>query len=119
VQDGQVKAVLGGSGGIKILTTVAQVLLKIFAGVDPFSAVSLPRLHHNYFPNILDYENFTAVRGELELESQSTLEFLSSRGHTLVSTSGGAVSQLVLHDFDKGKLIGVSDLRKDGYPAGY
>lgn len=46
LQNGQLKAVLGGSGGIKILTTVAQVLLRLIAGHDPFTAVSLPRVHH-------------------------------------------------------------------------
>lgn len=46
IQNGQLKAVVGGSGGIKILTTVAQVLLNILDGYDPLSAVSRPRIHH-------------------------------------------------------------------------
>lgn len=135
LQNGQLKAVVGGSGGIKILTTVAQVLLNVFGGQDSLSAVSLPRVHHKFLPNVLIYENYTALMGDVELVPYSTREFLLQRGHNLSSASSGAMSQLVLHDLRRpaklnakslwnknvfmGKLIGVSDLRKDGYPSGY
>lgn len=70
------------------------------------------------------------MTGDLELVPRATRKFLLHRGHILSSLDSGAVSQLIVHDLGKsvapksngvflGKLVGVSDPRKDGYPAGY
>ncbi|CAM6129364.1 unnamed protein product [Calypogeia fissa] len=138
LKNGQLRAVIGGSGGIKILTTVAQALLKFLGGYDPLSAVSLPRIHHQFLPDVLNYENYTTVKGDVELLPDYTVRFLSSRGHDLAIETSGAVCQLIIQDLTRsarvprkmhhttpenkevfrGRLIGVSDLRKDGYPAG-
>ncbi|KAL3696797.1 hypothetical protein R1sor_010873 [Riccia sorocarpa] len=132
LEKGQLRAVLGGSGGIKILTTVAQVLLRHIAGDDPLEAVSLPRVHHQLEPNWVSYENFTNVRGEHIEVPAKTRESLLQKGHELRSANQ-AVCQLIVHDLSKpvspvhnkhggvflGKLTAVSDLRKDGYPAAY
>ncbi|KAL2643555.1 hypothetical protein R1flu_011142 [Riccia fluitans] len=132
LENGQLRAVLGGSGGIKILTTVAQVLLRHIAGYDPLDAVTLPRVHHQLEPNWVSYENFTNVRDEHIEVPWETRQSLLQKGHELRSASQ-AVCQFILHDLRKpvtpgyktydgvflGKLTAVSDLRKDGYPAGY
>lgn len=92
-------------------------------------------------PNIVYYENWTLVTGKhLELREE-TRKGLESKGHVLEAQAYGAVCQLVVQDLDKpatrpwfknwwfrgmfprnhvfyGKLIGVSDERKDGAPAG-
>lgn len=82
-------------------------------------------------PNWVSYENFTNVRAEhIEVLLKTRLGLIR-RGHELKSSSQ-AVCQFVLHDLSNpvvpynnqngifiGKLTAVSDLRKDGYPAGY
>lgn len=81
-------------------------------------------------PHVLNYENYTTVRGEIEFLPEHTLAFLLARGHNLSMETSGAICQLIIHDLSRhgkkphnngvfrGKLLGVSDLRKDGYPAG-
>lgn len=51
-KDGRVFAVAGASGGPRIITSTAQVLLNVLArGMDPLSAVNRPRLHHQLIPH--------------------------------------------------------------------
>lgn len=46
-QNGQLKAVVGASGGGFIIAGTAEVLLNHFAkGMDPFSSVMAPRVYH-------------------------------------------------------------------------
>lgn len=44
---------------------------------------------------------------------------LAQRGHNVTGTDWGAVVQAVVVGRDDGRLVGVSDPRKDGAPAGY
>ncbi|KAG0598252.1 hypothetical protein M758_12G058000 [Ceratodon purpureus] len=143
LQGGRLYGVLGGSGGIRIITTVAQVFLNQFVKkLDALTSVASTRVHHQLAPNIVHYENWTLVTGKhLELDEE-TRKGLESKGHVLEADQTGAVCQLVVQDLDNpavrssfqswlpykrlprpgvfyGKLIGVSDERKDGAPAGF
>ncbi|MCO5602320.1 hypothetical protein L7F22_056450 [Adiantum nelumboides] len=98
MKNGQFLAVLGGSGGTKIVTAVLQVFLNSFwKGYEPLDAVSSPRLHHQLFPDVLQYENWTTAIGELIEEPASVVEFLESKGHNMTSKFGGNVA-LIVHD---------------------
>ncbi|CAI7903812.1 unnamed protein product [Closterium sp. NIES-53] len=47
LQDGQLKAVVGGAGGTVIISAVLQVILHFFCqGYSPFKAIDAPRIHH-------------------------------------------------------------------------
>lgn len=69
---------VGGSGGPTIITGTLQVLLNLihFDGIvgEVGRAVSAPRLHHQWVPEILMYD---------EGYSQKTLDGLLARGHKL------------------------------------
>ena len=53
LQDEQVQAVVGASGGGMIIAGTAEVLLNHFArGMDPLSSVMAPRVYHQVFMNI-------------------------------------------------------------------
>ncbi|KAH7443468.1 hypothetical protein KP509_02G036300 [Ceratopteris richardii] len=132
LKDGQFLAALGGSGGIKIITTVIQVFIDSFwKNYSPLESVVRPRLHHQLIPNVLNYENWTTVGGELIDEPNDVLEYLKSRGHSLAASSPGGISQLIKQTLCKPEasfhlskqerfcLTAVSDLRKDGFPAAY
>lgn len=47
MQDNQLAAVIGGSGGMNIIPAVVQVFLNYFVlGLDPLAAVQNPRVYH-------------------------------------------------------------------------
>ncbi|KAJ4794169.1 Gamma-glutamyltranspeptidase [Rhynchospora pubera] len=119
LKDGELKAVVGASGGVMIPAATIQVVFNHFAlQLDPFSSVFAPRVYHKLIPNVVQYENWTTVSGDhIELPA-STREELQQRGHVLQGlTSGGAISQFIVHNF--GELTAVSDPRKGGLPAGF
>ncbi|XP_020598939.1 gamma-glutamyltranspeptidase 3-like [Phalaenopsis equestris] len=83
-------------------------------------------------PNVVLYENWTAIDDEQIQVSLEAQTFLKQRGHQLRNISGGSVAQFVVHNLQNpvpvveerkdgifyGKLTAVSDPRKDGGPAG-
>ncbi len=55
--DGAVDAVVGASGGPRIITGTTQVLLSSYLlSLDAAQSVSRPRLHHQWMPNMLEME---------------------------------------------------------------
>ncbi|MBF2753667.1 MAG: gamma-glutamyltransferase [Gammaproteobacteria bacterium AqS3] len=74
-RDGLPVLVTGSPGGSFIITTVLQVLLNVLEhGMNLAEAVSAPRIHHQWKPDMLFHE-----RGV----SPDTLKLLEGRGHTL------------------------------------
>lgn len=89
-------------------------------------------------PNVVQYENFTAINGDYIGVAEDTKMFLAERGHELKALSSGAIVQLIVQRFKeeeeemiieigrkigkkskpfKGLLTAVCDPRKDGKPA--
>ncbi|XP_061703580.1 glutathione hydrolase 1 proenzyme-like isoform X2 [Syngnathoides biaculeatus] len=106
----RVKMVVGGSGGTKITTAVAQVILKaLFFNYDLKKAVSDPRLHNQLSPN--------ATVAEPDFD-KVVLQGLAKKNHvTQFLKSSGAVVQAVVR-YEDG-LHAQSDPRKWAYAAGY
>lgn len=109
------KAVMavGGSGGPLIITATLQTLLgAIDFGLSVEDAVSAPRIHHQWMPDVLNVEK--AVPAE-------TTEVLRSYGHKVTPlTSKVSVTAVgVSGEDDARTLNATSDPRKGGVPAGY
>ncbi|XP_077354683.1 glutathione hydrolase 1 proenzyme-like isoform X2 [Festucalex cinctus] len=106
----RVKMVVGGSGGTKITTSVAQVIVKaLFFDYDLEKAVSEPRLHNQLSPN--------ATVAEPDFD-KNIMEGLAKKNHeTKFLKSSGAVVQAVVR-YEDG-LHAQSDPRKWAYAAGY
>lgn len=129
VKDGQLKAVVGASGGIMIIAATVEVLLNHFAKeMDPLSSVLTPRLYHQLIPNIVQYENWTTVKGDHFEVPVTIRESLQKKGHVLQPLAGGTICQFIVHNIENsrshgtikfGSLTAVSDPRKGGLPAGY
>ncbi|NNG13095.1 MAG: gamma-glutamyltransferase [Halobacteria archaeon] len=68
-------AILGTPGGSRIITMVLLAALDHAAGRLPESWVSLPRFHHQYLPDVIQYE-----AGAFDA---ALIEGLSARGHQL------------------------------------
>jgi gamma-glutamyltranspeptidase/glutathione hydrolase/leukotriene-C4 hydrolase len=77
-------------------------------------------------PNVVQYENWTTPYGEHYEVPANVRTFLRKRGHVLQSLAGGSICQFIFVDAEtsrknkgRGELVGVSDPRKGGFPAGY
>ncbi|CAI9109296.1 OLC1v1009098C1 [Oldenlandia corymbosa var. corymbosa] len=120
VQGGNLKAVVGASGGSRIIAATAEVFLNHFVnGMDPLASVMSPRVYHELIPNVVHYEDWKVVTGDHIEVPEEIRSFLKKRGHVLEGLAGGTICQFVVQDLKSGKLVAVSDPRKGGFPAGY
>lgn len=111
-RDGAAYLVTGSPGGSTIINTVLQVIINIIDhGMGIEAAVSSPRIHHQWLPNIIRYED-----GAI---SENTAAELRALGHIGITRSpfsiGDANSILLGEDF----IEGMADPRNAGGVAGY
>jgi gamma-glutamyltranspeptidase/glutathione hydrolase/leukotriene-C4 hydrolase len=105
----KVQMVVGASGGKKIPTATAQVILDVLNFKRELSeAVPYPRLHHQLFPN------YVRVEPDFPREFRQGLE---ERGHVVEESPSFAVVQGILRS--GGLIHATSDPRKGGKPDGY
>jgi len=100
-------AILGTPGGSRIITMVLLGILDLYAGNKPDSWVSLPRFHHQYLPDVVQYEP-----GAFDDDIINTL---TARGHLLKpqdSTYGNM--QAIYWDRKTGQVYAASDPRGMG-----
>lgn len=101
---------LGGSGGPRIISATLQTLLNVVDfKMNIADAVAAPRIHHQWVPNKLYVETRIPL---------AVRQGLQTRGHTLeeMGQVESAVQALMV---DSGWILGSSDPRKGGAPAGY
>ena len=104
LDDGERVAVLGTPGGSRIISMLLLAVLDYAAGHGPESWVSVPRFHHQYIPDVIQYEP-----GGLTAEE---IEQLGKLGHQFkeVSYRYGNM-QAVQWDRQTGRLDAASDPR--------
>ncbi|XP_016894498.1 glutathione hydrolase 1 proenzyme isoform X2 [Cynoglossus semilaevis] len=109
-KNNKVKMVVGGSGGTKITTATAQVILQaLYFDQVVHKAVTNSRLHNQLFPNNTLFEDSF---------DENVVDGLKAKNHqTEFPSSNVAVVQAVV-GYDKG-LLAQSDPRKWAYAAGY
>jgi gamma-glutamyltranspeptidase/glutathione hydrolase len=100
-------AVLGTPGGSRIISMVLLAVLDFAKGNNPNSWVSIPRFHHQYMPDVLEYEKASI--------SQNEIPKLTAMGHQLKETKRqyGDMQAVQLHKLTK-KLMAASDPRGEG-----
>ncbi|MBI3925272.1 MAG: gamma-glutamyltransferase [Armatimonadetes bacterium] len=109
-KDGRLVAVLGSPGGSRIITIALQTLINLLDfKQNAQTAVSVPRIHHQWYPDVLHYEQGL---------SPDTLALLRQMGHALEEGPilGQAAAILVRPD---GVLEGGADPRREGGAVGY
>jgi gamma-glutamyltranspeptidase / glutathione hydrolase len=111
-RDGQVVLVTGSPGGVTIINTVLQVILNVIDhGMSAEDAVSKPRIHHQWQPDMVRYET-----GAID---ENALAELRGKGHKGLTGAGfglGDANTILVRD---GIIEGVSDPRNVGGVAGF
>ncbi|OQV15426.1 Gamma-glutamyltranspeptidase 1 [Hypsibius exemplaris] len=107
--NGDVRVVMGASGGSRIISAVANALIRVlYFGQDVKEAIDAPRIHHQLLPMELSYEpNFL----------RKHLKGLEDKGHHLVFSNTIAVIQ-GLDRLENMRIEANCDYRKRGAPAG-
>lgn len=103
-KDGAPLLATGSPGGSRIITTVLQMLVNVIDhGMNIADAASVPRMHHQWYPDILLLESGY---------SPDTIRELERRGHKIRMTrSLGSLQSVSLRD---GTYRGWSDSRRPG-----
>lgn len=108
VRDGRTVLTAGASGGPRIITGTLQVVLEIVQGdLGAAEAVSRPRLHHQWRPDVV----------RLEAAATTQASALEAIGHETAETGAvGVVQAIVVHEDGYEP---ASDPRKGGRAAGW
>jgi gamma-glutamyltranspeptidase/glutathione hydrolase len=106
-----VRLIAGASGGPRIINGTLQVMLNILLrGMSPEEALLAPRLHHQWMPDVVQFEEAWMDAG--------MIESLEAMGHaTSRRASVGKVQ--VIEVMPSGIIVPASDPRKGGVPAGW
>ena len=119
-KDNNIFMVLGSPGGSRIITITLQTALNIIDhGMAPQEAVDAPRIHHQWLPDEVYYEQ----RGL----SADTLKILKEMGYSLVEQTPWGAAELILVGLpgaagvtpnDSGNDSAVSGRVREGYLYG-
>jgi gamma-glutamyltranspeptidase/glutathione hydrolase len=120
VRPGKLRLVLGSPGGSTIITTVANDLISVLDnGLDVQAAADAPRFHHQYLPDVLQFEkNFPLA----PIEAMKAAGYSTKREAEFDEKSAGqwGDSELIAVDPKTGTLMGGQDKRHHfGKAAGY
>jgi len=112
VKDGKLFMVTGSPGGRTIINTVLETIVDaVDFGMNAQDAVDAARFHHQWLPDIINYEKFGF--------SPDTIRELSRRGHILREAGAQGVAQIIIYDPKEDILEGGSDRRvADGAAVG-
>jgi gamma-glutamyltranspeptidase/glutathione hydrolase len=120
LKDGKPYFAIGSPGGPTIINTVLQTIVNVIDfDMDIQQAVSVPRFHHQWLPDLIFWEMYDL--------SSDTRAILEARGHKfrplpgMDKTEPGEIgdAQGVLIDPKSGMRMGGSDPRRGGVAVGY
>jgi gamma-glutamyltranspeptidase/glutathione hydrolase len=111
-KDGKLFMVTGSPGGRTIINTVLLTILNVVDfGMNAQEAVDAGRLHHQWLPDRISYEEFGF--------SADTIAMLKAMGHNLQQTTNQGVAQVIVYNAADDMVEGGLDRRAaDGGAAG-
>jgi gamma-glutamyltranspeptidase/glutathione hydrolase len=99
--------VIGSPGGSFIISMVLLGTLNYLDGMSAAEIVKYPHYHHQYLPDVVDYEQGALTDAEINA--------LQAMGHTLEASSRPwGNMQVVTWDFATGTVTAASDPRGEG-----
>jgi gamma-glutamyltranspeptidase / glutathione hydrolase len=114
-KDGSVWFAVGARGGARIINAVLQIVINVIDhGMNIQQAIDAPRIHHQWFPDVVRHEPLGL--------SSDTLRVLESFGHKLEEATTPrniASAEGIMIEAGTGMRLGASDPRNDGVPVGY
>jgi gamma-glutamyltranspeptidase/glutathione hydrolase len=112
VKNGKVLLVTGSPGGRTIINTVLCVVVNVLDfEMDIQAAVDAPRLHHQWFPDQVQYED--------RPETGPAIPQLRAMGHVLKAARGQGDAHSIWIDPKTGLIHGAADRRINGKAAGH
>jgi gamma-glutamyltranspeptidase/glutathione hydrolase len=112
LKDGKVVLVTGSPGGRTIINTVLHVVTNVIDfKLDIRSALDAPRMHHQWMPDVIRYEE-----GRIADETRQQLEAM---GHRFEKTARQGDAHSIWVDPEMGMRHGAADRRIRGSAAGY
>ena len=100
-------AIIGTPGGSRIITMVLHSILATIEEKTAEQIVNQPRYHHQYLPDVIQYEPKTFSNGTIQ-----TLEQLGHKLKALKNTFGNM--HIVIWDKKENKVTAASDQRGEG-----
>lgn len=105
--------ILGAAGGIRIPTSIIEVIFWLTLGLNLDDAIKKPRFHHQSMPNVVYVESS---------ENASVINYLKNLGHiiesSITNTVFTSVQGIIVKGFSNKIIHAVSDVRKGGKSAG-
>jgi gamma-glutamyltranspeptidase/glutathione hydrolase len=120
LKEGKPYIIIGSPGGSVIITTVLQVILNcIDFDMNIREAIESPRIHHQWMPDSLYYEQ-SSLGGAL---TENVKGNLTKMGYNLVNDGIElrklGIAEGIVIDPVKGIIYGASDPRGGGLAIGY
>lgn len=112
LKDGKPFMVIGSPGGSTISTVVLQVILNVIEfNMNIQQAIDKSKIHHQWFPDIIDYEAFGL--------SEDVIASLRSLGYTVGNERSLGRCEGILVDQENQIYFGATDPRGFGAAVGY
>ena len=110
IKDSRAVGVFGSPGGSRIITTTLQSIINIIDHkMNVSQAIGAPRVHHQWYPDILYAEPYAL--------SRDTIATLTARGHTVGDRGLMGNAMGLWRDSDQ-RLTGAADPRGEGSAGG-
>lgn len=111
-KDGRVVLITGSPGGRTIINTVLCIVLGVTEfSMDAATAVGLPRMHHQWFPDQLQLERLDSP------PHSRVAAALRKLGHTVSNRSAQGSAHSIAIDQETRTQYGIADYRRGGRPA--
>jgi gamma-glutamyltranspeptidase/glutathione hydrolase len=115
-KNGKPYLLIGSPGGRTIINTVLQVIVNVIDfEMDIAEAITAPRIHHQWLPNVLRIEKYGTTK-----DTQRLLEMMGHRVQFTYSTRGQGSAMGIMIDPQTGLRLGAADPRApDGAAVGF
>ena len=112
LKDDKAFMLIGSPGGSTISTVVLQVILNVLDfGMDIQQAIDMPRIHHQWLPDEINYEKFGL--------SLDVIQSLQNRGHIFGGIRTLGRCEGIVVDFENEIFFGATDPRGYGAAIGF